>query len=423
MTTSAADRSPDPFAKAGRLRDKLLATPGLRTVHRPVTPASDATFPLRYVRTPATASAGAGGAIPPVVFIPGGPGMASVAPYSFLRTRAAARGLGTLMVEHRGVGLSRRDEAGRDLPPEAIDIRAVVGDLAAVLDDAGVGRAVVYGASYGTYLAQAFAADHPDRVAGLVLDSPMLSARDSAVVKEILRSILWAGDTPATRESARIVRELHAAGTYPDDPGAAVPRAVYEFAGPRTWEHLAVALSQGRGRRAYDEILHLTARETQAPTPYIMEMDLVGRIAYEELDYAPAPDGLPFDPDVVLAHVGERFGPFSGEPYDLPAALARFAGPVAVVSGEYDLRTPRVVAQRAVDLAPDGVLVPLRGLGHSALDFHPLAAIAVAAGLAAGGHRRLSALADRIAALPRPLPSRGLQTIFRARISAARLGL
>lgn len=418
---TASARHEARFAKAAGLRTKLLATPGLRTVRRPVTPDSGAHFDLRYVRTPPAGTARAAAGVP-ILFIPGGPGLGSIAPYSYIRNQAAARGLDTLMVEHRGVGLSRRDDTGRDLPPEAIDIEAVVADLAAVLDDAGIERVCVYGASYGTYLAQGLALRHPERVHSLVLDSPILSAGDSEVVKENLRSVLWEGQTPATAESARIVRELWARGDYPDDPGGAVPRAIYEFAGPSVWERLARALERGRGRRAYARIEQLTTRETEAPTPYLMEFDLVGRIAYRELDYAPAPDGRPFDPNVVLSDVAKGFPAFEREPYDLPEALRRCEVPVVVVSGEHDLRTPRVVAQRAVDLAPQGVLVPLAGMGHSAFDFHPLAAIAVATATAAGHSQRLPALADRIAALPRPLPSRGLQAIFTAAVSAAGLG-
>ena len=45
--------------------------------------------------------------------------------------------------------MSRHADAGTDLPPEAITIDQVVDDVAAVLGDAGVGQAVLYGTSYG----------------------------------------------------------------------------------------------------------------------------------------------------------------------------------------------------------------------------------------------------------------------------------
>lgn len=96
--------------------------------------------------------------------------------YRSLRSAAATRNLDLIMVEHRGVGLSRQDPNGTDLPPEALTVDQVVADLAAVLDDCGVDRAVVYGSSYGTYLAQGLGVRHPDRVAGMVLDSPILTS-------------------------------------------------------------------------------------------------------------------------------------------------------------------------------------------------------------------------------------------------------
>ena len=119
----------------------------------------------------------------PLVIIPGGPGAASVALYRGLRRRAAADGLDVIMVEHRGVGMSRHDDAGVDLPPEALTIDAAVDDIAAVLDDAHVESAVVYGTSYGTYLAAGLGVRHPGRVHAMVLDSPLLSADDIDAVR------------------------------------------------------------------------------------------------------------------------------------------------------------------------------------------------------------------------------------------------
>ena len=60
----------------------------------------------------------------PLVFIPGGPGAASIALYrGGLRKRAVAAGVDVIMVEHRGVGLSRHDDQGADLPAGGADGR------------------------------------------------------------------------------------------------------------------------------------------------------------------------------------------------------------------------------------------------------------------------------------------------------------
>ncbi len=165
---------------------------------RPVTVDGGARFPLTYLRT------GPRGG-PTVLVLPGGPGLASVFPYRGLRKRATARGLDVIMVEHRGVGLSRHDAAGADLPRDAVTVTRAVDDLAAVLDDADVAEAVVYGASYGTYLAQGFGVRHPGRVAGMVLDSPMLGADDVTAVRANLRALLWDGAHPDTARPAELL--------------------------------------------------------------------------------------------------------------------------------------------------------------------------------------------------------------------------
>ena len=143
-------------AKRRRAHDKLAALPGVRAVRRPIrprldvagqaAPGGDQEFDLFYARTGRKSAH-------PLVIIPGGPGAASIALYRGFRRRAAAEGLDVIMVEHRGVGMSRHDDSGADLPPEALTIDQVVDDVAAVLDDAQVDKAVIYGTSYGTYVA------------------------------------------------------------------------------------------------------------------------------------------------------------------------------------------------------------------------------------------------------------------------------
>ena len=129
----------------------------------------------------------------PVLLIPDGPARASVLPYDVLRRSMAGRGLDVLMMEHRGVGLSRLDAEGEDLPLSAMSLREVIGDLVAVLDHARVERAAVVGSGYGAYLAQALAVLDPERVHSLVLDSPLTSARDEATAREALRGLYWEG--------------------------------------------------------------------------------------------------------------------------------------------------------------------------------------------------------------------------------------
>src|ERR1700712_2256887 len=184
-----------------RVHDKLAALPGVSSVRRQVLADGPEEFDLFYVRVGERSDH-------PLVFIPGGPGAASIALYRGLRRHAAADGLDVIMVEHRGVGMSRHDDDGVDLPAEALTIEQAVDDVAAVLDDAQVAKAVIYGTSYGTYLAAGLGVRHPDRVHAMVLDSPLLSADDIEVVRQAARRLLWDGDDPETAELAPKVRRL-----------------------------------------------------------------------------------------------------------------------------------------------------------------------------------------------------------------------
>lgn len=69
-----------------------------------------------------------------------------------------------LLVDNRGVGES-------DAPPGPYTVAEMAADAVAVLDDAGVERAHVFGVSLGGFIAQEVALSYPDRVDKLVLCS------------------------------------------------------------------------------------------------------------------------------------------------------------------------------------------------------------------------------------------------------------
>ncbi|MGX6447186.1 alpha/beta fold hydrolase, partial [Patulibacter sp. S7RM1-6] len=64
----------------------------------------------------------------------------------------------------------------------------VVADLEAVRQASGYARLVVVGVSYGTYTAQRYAAAHPDRVSGLVLDSTVDGTGDDPYTLATVRA-------------------------------------------------------------------------------------------------------------------------------------------------------------------------------------------------------------------------------------------
>lgn len=115
----------------------------------------------------------------------------------------------TVVFDHRGTGRS-------DKPQTGYDTRTFARDVVAVLDDLGVGSAHVYGTSMGGRVAQWLAADHPDRVRGLVLGctSPgaahgvergaevrrSLAQRDAAKARRALLDLMYTPDWLRTHD-------------------------------------------------------------------------------------------------------------------------------------------------------------------------------------------------------------------------------
>ncbi|WP_101952702.1 alpha/beta fold hydrolase [Mycobacterium sp. 3519A] len=378
-------------AKRRRAHEKLAALPGVRAVRRPIRGDGGEHFDLFYVRTGRKSAH-------PLVVIPGGPGAASIALYRGFRRRAAAEGLDVIMVEHRGIGMSRHDDSGTDLPEEALTISQVVDDVAAVLDDAQVDTAVIYGTSYGTYVAAGVGVRHPQRVHAMILDSPVLSADDIDAVRVETRRVLWDGDGAETADLAAKVRELVQQDKL-SPASTQLAAAVYGFAGPQVLRRQLDLLLAGR--RALWSVLDRGAHFLfERKAPYRHEPDLVGRIGYRELNYAAAPDGKPLDPAIVYREMGIGTTEFEKEPFDLVAEMPKYTWPTVVISGGRDLITPPVVARRIASLVPDAVLVDLATAGHSAIDLRERAALDVIKAVYDGTSSSLPARAKELDSTP-----------------------
>jgi proline iminopeptidase len=391
-----------------RTQQKLAGLPGVRPIRRPVSPDGADEFDLHYVR-------GGHKSAHPMVIIPGGPGVASVQMYKGLRRRAAAAGLDVIMIEHRGVGMSRHDDSGADLPPQAFSVGQVVDDVAAVLDDAQVRTAVIYGTSYGTYIAAGLGVRHPGRVRAMILDSPLLSRHDIALVRNALRGLLLNGDILETAALAPKMRKLVDAGMMTAAAGQ-VAATVYGYGGPALLDRQLDLLLQGR-IRLWSGMTRFTGLVSRT-VPYRYEMDLVNRIAFRELDYAAEPDGLPLDPALAIRETLTGASEFEAEPYDLVAEMPKFDWPAVVVSGGRDLITPPAVAHRVASLLPNSVLLSLPTMGHSALDFREPAALAIADSVWRGEFDGLANQAAMLDALPARPAQRWLWKAIEAEIAA-----
>lgn len=393
--------------KRRRVHDKLAALPGVRSVRRPVTAASAELFDLFYIRTGERSAH-------PLVVIPGGPGVASIGHYRGLRRRAAAVGLDIIMVEHRGVGMSRHDDAGADLPPAALTVAQVVDDIAAVLDDADVDKAVIYGTSYGSYLAAGLGVRHPGRVHAMILDSPLLNQDDIEIVRRTLRGMFWHGDDPRTADLAAKVRRLADRGAMsPAD--ARIAADIYSLGGAQLLNRQLDLLLDDR-RLFFSAIGRLGQGMADRKVPYRNETDLVGPIGYRELNFGGVPDGLPLDPAIAARDfAAEELPPFEAEPFDLIAAMPGFDWSTVVIAGGRDLTTPPAVAERIAALVPAAVLVRLPTAGHSMLDTRETAAVRIAAAVCSGA---TADLAGRGVALD-DMPARPAMRAVGAAVEAA----
>ncbi len=332
----------------------------------------------------------------PTVIIPGGPGLASSLPYGTLRRQAKADGLYLIMIDHRGVGLSRFDLQGRPLPQSAMWVDDVVDDIAAVLDAEGVSKANIVGSSYGSYLASAFGAKYPERVAGMLLDSALQSAGDLQVERDAIRALFWDSDS----ELAALVRQVARMG---EDQRVLldVVRGAFELCGTGATECILRLRAKGRKGLAWRLLASYAARDASiAEAPDYYEFARAGAIGFRELNYAPLPDGKPLDPALTYSKLAGDFPPFAGESADLVSATRGFRWPLVLLVGDRDIRTPAAIAKRAERLAPDSVLVQIEN-GHSALDTHPIALVKVVKLLAKGRAHELANLGPMLSALPR----------------------
>jgi pimeloyl-ACP methyl ester carboxylesterase len=242
-----------------------------------------------------------------------------------------------------------------------------------------VDSAVIYGTSYGTYIAAGLGVRHPGRVQAMILDSPLLSRHDIAIVRDAIRGLLFDGDSPETASLAPKMRKLVDTGVMTASATQLVT-TVYGHGGAGVLERQLDLLLDDR------KVLWwlLSQFTILSNLPYRYEEDLVSRIALRELNYAPPPDGLPLDPAVAERETRTQTATFEDEPYDLVAAMPNYSWPVVVVSGGRDLITPPAVAERVAALVPDSLLLSLPTMAHSAVDFREPAALVIAKAVCRG---------------------------------------
>ena len=301
--------------------------------------------------------------------------------------------------------------AGRDLYSTADHAE----DLDAVRQSLGFDKIALYGVSYGTKLALAYALAHPDHVERLLLDSvlpPELPDPFSANVLREMPGTLAAfcsdgGCKPATSNFAGDVvalanklaaKPLHIAVTEPNgtkktvlvdglevlsvtidgdlNPGleAELPAVVHAALHGNT-QPLARAADLDNASNQVSSIdlssgLYAATVCADGPFPWAPSTPIAARAALEQSAVAALPPG--------------SFGPFGPWAFKLgnsdfcldwpsPTGSGALAAgplpnvPVLALSGGIDLRTPTANARSVVARFPQGKLVVIPGVGHSTL--------------------------------------------------------
>lgn len=109
--------------------------------------------------------------------------------FGALASDLAGRGFRVLRPEPRGIGAS----AG---PMDDVSFHDFGDDFAAVIDNEGGGPAIVAGHAYGNWIARTIAADHPEKVRGVVL----VAAGARKWPKELSDAITMINDPSSTEE-------------------------------------------------------------------------------------------------------------------------------------------------------------------------------------------------------------------------------
>ena len=309
-----------------------------------------------------------------------------------------------------------------------------VADIEALRAEAGYARLAIYGVSYGTKVALAYAAAHPDRVERLVLDSPVAPEGPDVLQRSTFAAIprvlgeLCAHDACGgiTHDPAGALRDLVARlqrgplrGRYVDERGRSHAIAItregvlsvllHGDTNPALRADVPAALGawrRGDRRPLARLVAHAGGRVTLGSPEMGVDPALYAATVCEELSFPwdraagaaarsrqaarivrdmPPADFLPFDratalrSEVLALCLGWR----TASP--TPAAAGALPPvPALILAGGGDLRTPvedaRAVAAR-LPLAPQVVTIPW--VGHSVLSSEMAKEECAAAALAA----------------------------------------
>ena len=148
--------------------------------------------------------------------------------------------VGLLPPDIRAIAVSQRGHGESDKPDTGYRVEDFAADVVPLLDALNVERAVLAGHSGSCLVARRVALDHPDRVAGLLLEACPTTLREDARLRRFVESVVSELDDPISPDFARsFVVDTSSANVAPDLVDAlveeilAVPARVWKqtFAG------------------------------------------------------------------------------------------------------------------------------------------------------------------------------------------------
>ncbi|MBV8480322.1 MAG: alpha/beta fold hydrolase, partial [Actinobacteria bacterium] len=298
-------------------------------------------------------------------------------------------------------------------------------DLDAVRSSLGFDKISLYGVSYGTKLALAYASEYPSHVAGLVLDSVLPTDLPDPYSANVARSMpatldAWCADackaaTPNFAEDVIAVANKLAVkpakglviqpnGRTKSDTldGASLLSVVVDAdLNPGLAAELPAAVHAARlGVMAPLLRLHALDTQTNELSATDLSAGLFAATVCRDGPFPWAADSSPASRPALLKQAiaalpAGTFGPFGNyaaqlgnavlcDEWPTPSGGAAISPnplpnvPVLALSGGFDMRTPTAGAQSVIAQFPQGQLVVVPGVGHSVVTADPSECAAVA---------------------------------------------
>jgi proline iminopeptidase len=271
----------------------------------------------------------------PVVFLHGGPGAGTTPLHRRFFDPDAYR---IVLFDQRGCGRSTPHVATKD-PDEHNTTWHLVTDMEALREHLGIGRWQLFGGSWGSTLAMAYAQTHPERVTEIILRGVFL------------------------------LRGSELDWLYRGGAGALFPEE---------WARFASLVPGGDVLDGYQKLLRDPARAAEAAAAW---SDWEGAVV--ALDPNPGLAASYADPRFAIAFAKVALHYFTHGGWLADEQLVRDAGKLAgipgrIVQGRYDLVSPPVTAWDLHRGWPDSRLTILPRAGHAITDYGVLDALVTA---------------------------------------------